>query len=106
LVIVANQVRREQGLPALQWADSLARAARYHAAHMAKYRYFKHDSVLPEGRRMSPSERIAHFDKNYAGEIIAWGQRTPQDAVKGWINSPGGVAYQRRARCSNPRSHF
>lgn len=86
---LTNQARREQGLPALQWSESLARAARYHAAHMAKYRYFAHDTRLPDGRRMSPAERIAHFDSSYAGENIAWGQRTPQEAVKSWINSPG-----------------
>lgn len=96
---LTNQARRENGLPALQWSESLARAARYHAAHMAKYRYFEHDTVLPDGRRMSPAERIAHFDKNYAGENIAWGQRTPQDAMKSWINSPG-----HRANMLNPDS--
>lgn len=86
---LTNQARREQGLPALQWSESLAKAARYHAGHMAKYRYFDHDTHLSDGRRMSPAERIAHFDKNYSGENIAWGQRTPQDVIKSWINSPG-----------------
>ena len=86
---LTNQARREQGLPALQWSESLAQAARYHAGHMAKHRYFDHDTLLSDGRRISTAQRIAHFDKNYSGENIAWGQRTPQDAIKSWINSPG-----------------
>ena len=86
---LTNQVRREQGLAALQWSDSLARAARYHAAHMAKYRYFDHDSHLPDGRRMSASERISRFDAAYSGENIAWNQPNPQEVMATWMQSPG-----------------
>lgn len=96
---LTNQARREQGLESLQWSDSLARAARYHAAHMAKYRYFDHDSHLPDGRRMSAAERIRHFDPHYSGENIAWNQPNPQEVIRIWMQSPG-----HRKNILNPES--
>jgi len=86
---LTNQERKARGLPALQWSDSLAKAASYHAAHMASYRYLDHDTRLPGGKRIPPKERISRFDANWCGENIARGQRSPQQVVSNWMSSPG-----------------
>lgn len=89
LLDLTNQERKARGLPALQWSDSLAKAASYHAAHMADYRYLDHDTRLPGGKRISAKERISRFDASWCGENIAQGQRSPEEVLADWMSSPG-----------------
>lgn len=87
---MVNQERRKRGLSLLQWDADLARAARFHAGHMAKYRYFHHDTHLPgRGKSMDCFERIGLFSKKAGGENIAWNQPTARDVMQTWMNSPG-----------------
>lgn len=76
-----------EAAPPLAQNDTLARAAQKHAIDMAERNYFAHES--PEGT--SPTQRI--FAEGYSGratgENIAAGQRTPQEVVQAWIDSPG-----------------
>lgn len=74
----------------VRWNDSLAEASRQHAEEMARYDYFSHN-----GRDGSePWERIERAGYRYRsmGENIAAGQRSPEDAVAGWIGSPSHCA--------------
>jgi len=74
----------------VRWNDSLAEASRRHAEDMARYGYFSHN-----GRDGSePWDRIQRAGYRYRsmGENIAAGQRSPEDAVAGWISSPGHCA--------------
>jgi uncharacterized protein YkwD len=89
VLLLTNQARRAHGLPELQWSDSLARAARYHAAHMAQNEYFSHDTQLANGRRLPPNERIGLFDSASAAENIAMGHRNPEQVMERWLLSPG-----------------
>lgn len=43
LATAVNHARRSQGLPALRWDESLAAAARHHAAVMAEHRTAEHE---------------------------------------------------------------
>lgn len=86
---LTNKERKAHGLPSLQWSDSLAKAASYHAAHMASYRYLDHDSILPGGKRISAKERISRFDANWCGENIARGQSSPEEVIANWMSSHG-----------------
>jgi len=58
--------------------------------------YFAHNSPLYG----SPFEMMRRFGITFqiAGENIAGGQRTPEDVVRAWMNSPG-----HRANILNPR---
>ena len=58
-----------------------------HAVDMATQNYFSHTSL--DGR--SPWDRIdeAGYPHFGAGENIAAGQRTAEDVVTAWLNSPG-----------------
>jgi uncharacterized protein YkwD len=75
---------------ALRWNDALAEASWQHADDMARNNYFSHD-----GRDGSvPSQRVerAGYRWRTMGENIAAGQRTAEEAVAGWIASPGHCA--------------
>ena len=74
----------------VRWNDSLAEASRLHAEDMARYNYFSHS-----GRDGSdPAQRVERAGYRYrsTGENIAAGQMKPEDAVAGWIKSPGHCA--------------
>jgi len=67
--------------------EQLARAAQGHAEDMLRYDYFEH-----AGRDGSaPAQRVAAtgYDYRLVGENLAFGPETPQEAVRGWLASPG-----------------
>ena len=68
----------------------LGRAALLHAEDMARHGYFSHT-----GRDGSkPAERVARVGYKFraAGENITAGPSTPEEAVAGWLKSPGHCA--------------
>ncbi len=75
----------------LRWNDALAEASRLHAEDMARNNYFSHG-----GRDGSnPAQRVERAGYRYraTGENIAGGkQMKAEDAVAGWIKSPGHCA--------------
>ncbi|MBA2874115.1 SafA/ExsA family spore coat assembly protein [Thermaerobacillus caldiproteolyticus] len=87
VVRLTNQERAKYGLPPLQIDWQLARVARYKSADMRDKNYFQHDSPTYG----SPFTMMKNFGISYrtAGENIAAGQRTPQEVVNAWMNSPG-----------------
>jgi uncharacterized protein YkwD len=75
----------------VRWNDSLAEASRLHAEDMARYNYFSHsgrDGSDP-GQRV---ERAGYYYRSTGENIAAGGQMKPEDAVAGWIKSPGHCA--------------
>ena len=75
----------------LRWSDKLAEASRRHAEDMAQQNYFSHS-----GRDgSSPAQRAQRAGYRYKsiGENIAAGRpMSPEDAVAGWLRSPGHCA--------------
>ena len=75
----------------VRWSDSLAEASRLHAEDMARHNYVGH-----RGRDGSdPGRRVQRAGYRYraTGENIAAGrQMNAEDAVAGWIRSPGHCA--------------
>jgi uncharacterized protein YkwD len=74
----------------VRWNGALADASRQHSEEMARYNYFSH-----QGRDGSdPGDRVerAGYRYRFMGENIAAGQRSPDDAVAGWIKSPDHCA--------------
>lgn len=71
----------------LEMNGALRCAARVHSLDMASRGFFDH--VNPEGE--DPGIRIARAGYSYftAGENIAAGQPSPEEAVAGWLDSPG-----------------
>lgn len=80
-----------QAAAPVRWNDALAEASRRHAEDMARHNYFSHS-----GRDGSdPAQRIERAGYRYraTGENIAAGTHMdPEEAVAGWIKSPGHCA--------------
>ena len=81
VIRLVNQVRTENGLKALSPNWELSRVARYKSEDMARNGYFSHTSPTYG----TPFQMIRAF----AGENIAYGQRTPAAVVDAWMNSSG-----------------
>jgi len=84
---LTNQFRSENGRSPLKLNVELNATAYGHSQDMAQQDYFSHtgkDGSLPWDRA-----KEVGYEARAMGENIAAGQRTPQEVVQGWINSPG-----------------
>lgn len=87
VIRLVNVERSRQGLHTLTKNWELCRVARYKSADMASKGYFSHTSPTYG----SPFQMMESFGLRFsaAGENIAYGQRTPQEVMTDWMNSPG-----------------
>jgi len=88
---LTNQARAAAGLPALQWDEDLAKAARHHASDMEADGYFDHDTYDRINGRLvlicSAQKRMNLFSPLAAGENIAKGQPTADQVMQTWLAS-------------------
>lgn len=77
-------------VPPLRYSAQLSDASRAHAEDMAERSYFDHNT--PDG--VTPTQRLARtgYQWNLTGENIARGQMSAEEAVAGWLASPGHCA--------------
>ena len=88
VVALTNAQRKAHGCGALRIDDRLVQAARAHSADMVQQGYFSHTGS--NGSNFVAREISAGYPKKGpSAENIAWGYRTPQDVVTGWMNSSG-----------------
>ncbi|RXZ84279.1 LysM peptidoglycan-binding domain-containing protein [Paenibacillaceae bacterium] len=87
VVKLVNQERAKEGLSPLANDTALEKVALAKAKDMHDKQYFSHTSPTYG----SPFDMMRSFgiQYSYAGENIASGQRTPQEVVTAWMNSPG-----------------
>ncbi|MCM8711722.1 SafA/ExsA family spore coat assembly protein [Clostridium sp. SYSU_GA19001] len=87
VIRLVNVERSKYGLKPLAANWELSRVARYKSQDMKNKNYFSHQSPTYG----SPFQMMQHFGIVYrtAGENIAMGQRTPQEVMTAWMNSPG-----------------
>ncbi len=87
VIRLINIERTKRGLSALTTNWQLSRVARYKSQDMINKNYFSHTSPTYG----SPFNMMENFGLKFsaAGENIAYGQRTPQEVVTAWMNSPG-----------------
>jgi len=76
--------------PPLRYSATLADASQAHAMDMARRDYFDHDT--PEG--VKPAERLGRTGYRWTltGENIARGDMGADEAMAGWLRSPGHCA--------------
>ncbi|MEH1870573.1 CAP domain-containing protein [Nostoc sp.] len=81
---LVNQQRSEAGLAALRLNSQLTNAAQGHSQDMADHNFMAHNGS--DGS--SPFDRIkrAGYGYSFAGENVAAGQSTPEDAMSIWMN--------------------
>lgn len=90
VIRLVNVERAKVGLPALKENWELSRVARFKSQDMHDKHYFDHNSPTYG----SPFTMMKNFGINYktAGENIAYGQQTPAEVMKAWMNSSGHKA--------------
>lgn len=106
VIDLVNKERAKAGLSALKLDKNVAKAALVRAKETEKS--FSH--TRPNGSKFSTALTESGVSFRGAGENIAWGQKTPQEVMKGWMNSDGhranilnknfttiGVGYYRNA---------
>lgn len=97
VLTLLNRERAAVGAGALALDAQAERAAKVHVEDMAGRGYFDH--ISPEG--WAPEDRLRMTGASgytLVGENIAVGQRTAQDVMNAWMNSPG-----HRANMLDPR---
>jgi uncharacterized protein YkwD len=72
---------------ALSWNGELAQAALAHSRDMADQDFFSHQA--PDGSQVSDRASRAGYKWSRVGENIAAGQGSVEQAVAGWLASPG-----------------
>lgn len=82
---LVNQERAKAGLSALTTNSTLTAAANKRAQETKQS--FSH--TRPNGTSFSSVLKEYNISYRTAGENIAYGQRTPNEVVNGWMNSPG-----------------
>jgi len=86
VVELTNVERASAGCPSVHADDRLAAAARGHSEDMRERDFFDHTN--PDGDGPGERARAAGYDW-WASENIAWGYRTAEAVVAGWMDSPG-----------------
>ncbi|WP_229423087.1 CAP domain-containing protein [Telluria aromaticivorans] len=74
----------------VRWDAELGQAALAHSQDMAARRYFSHKAK--DGSTAAERARRAGYHWQRVGENIAFGQRSPEEAMAGWLESPGHCA--------------
>lgn len=93
VVDLVNAERAKEGLAALKIDTNVAKAATVRANEIQT----KFEHVRPNGTGFVTALKEQGVTYRGAGENIAWGQKTPQEVVTAWMNSPG-----HRANIMNP----
>lgn len=85
---LVNQERTQQGLDPLTLSEKLDQAADDYSQTMLDAKHFSHTG--PDGSSMTQRiEDAGYTNWRSLAENIAAGQRTPEQVVQGWMNSPG-----------------
>jgi uncharacterized protein YkwD len=72
--------------PPVRLSTELAAAARGHAIDMAEHEYFEHQDL--SGHTPADRVRALGYREKLVGENIAYGPRSPEEVVRGWLDSP------------------
>lgn len=93
VVALVNQERAKEGLSPLTIDTKVQAAAGVRAKECEQL--FSH--TRPDGSSFSTALKEQNVSYRRSGENIAWGQRSPEEVMKAWMNSSG-----HRANIMNP----
>lgn len=88
LLFLTNKERQSAGVNPLNFNEKLTEAATKKAADMFEYNYWAHNS--PNGKTPWVFIKSSGYKYVYAGENLARGFTTPEDAIKAWMTSSAG----------------
>jgi len=86
-VELVNDHRVSVGCEPLVWRPDVAEVARAHSQDMVERDFFAHTN--PDGASPFDRLRLAGIDYSRAAENIAYGYRTAENVLDGWLGSPG-----------------
>lgn len=90
---LVNEERAKAGLPALELQADITAAANVRAVEIKQ----KFAHTRPDGSSFSSALKEHGVSFRGCGENIAWGQKSPEQVMDGWMNSDG-----HRANILNP----
>lgn len=93
VVKLVNEERAKEGLPALAMDADITAAANVRAKEIMQ----KFSHTRPNGSSFSSVLKEQGVSFRGSGENIAWGQKSPEQVMNGWMNSDG-----HRANILNP----
>lgn len=93
--VLLNQIRAQNNLGPLLFDEQQIQVAQAYAKKMSDENFFSHTAA--DGKTFNRRLVEGGVRFSYAGENIALGQTTPQQAVDSWMNSSG-----HRANILNP----
>jgi uncharacterized protein YkwD len=73
--------------PPVTLSGTLAGVALGHASDMAEHNYFEHQDLA--GRSPADRVRAVGYPEKLVGENIAYGPKSAEEVVQGWLASPG-----------------
>lgn len=73
--------------PPVRLSGTLAGVALGHAADMAVHNYFEHQDLA--GRSPAQRVRAVGYREKLVGENIAYGPKSTEEVLQGWLDSPG-----------------
>lgn len=82
---IVNRERSANGLKPLKYSEKLSEAANLRAGEIQTY--FSH--TRPNGKSCFTAVTDMGIRYRYIGENIAYGQRSPEEVMNGWMNSSG-----------------
>jgi len=88
VIELVNKERAKEGLHSLTYDTKMEQAAFVRAKEIQNN--FSH--VRPDGSSFSTALNEAGVSYNRSGENIAWGQKSPEEVVQAWMNSPSHKA--------------
>lgn len=82
--------RHYEAAPPLRWNEQLGKAALVHSQDMADVDFFSHQGS--DGSQVGQRARREGYQWRGVGENLAAGQGNPEQAISGWLASPGHCA--------------
>jgi uncharacterized protein YkwD len=74
-------------VPPVKLSGTLGSVAFGHATDMAKHNYFEHEDLA--GHTPADRVRAVGYREKLVGENIAYGPKSAEEVVQGWLDSPG-----------------
>lgn len=85
VIKLVNEERAKAGLPALKMDSAVTSAANIRAKEIKQ----KFAHTRPDGSNFSSVLKEQGVTFRGSGENIAWGQKSPEQVMNGWMNSEG-----------------
>ncbi|KAI9293896.1 hypothetical protein K502DRAFT_279006, partial [Neoconidiobolus thromboides FSU 785] len=89
MICRVNKLRRSEGKKDIALDSRLMTAAQKHSEAQLEHKQMTHEGFTPETKSFSDRFKLENFPITGGGENCAAGQKTVEQVMQSWINSPG-----------------